>query len=39
MARQCDLILMHILKYGSITHLEAVVEDTRERFKRGEYDD
>ena len=26
MARQCDLILMHILKYGSITHLEAESE-------------
>ena len=26
MARQCDLILMHILKYGSITHLEAEKE-------------
>lgn len=26
MPRQCDLILMHILKYGSITHLEAESE-------------
>lgn len=26
MATQCDLILMHMKKYGSITHLEAESE-------------
>lgn len=26
MASQCELILMHMLKYGSITHLEAESE-------------
>ena len=26
MANQCDLILMHMKKYGSITHLEAEKE-------------
>ena len=26
MASQCDLILMHMQKYGSITHLEAEKE-------------
>ena len=26
MASQCELILMHMMKYGSITHLEAESE-------------
>lgn len=26
MATQCDLILMHMKKYGSITHMEAETE-------------
>lgn len=26
MAKQCDLILMHMKKYGSITHQEAEME-------------
>lgn len=26
MATQCDLILMHMKKYGSITHMEAASE-------------
>ena len=26
MATQCDLILMHMQKYGSITHMEAEME-------------
>lgn len=26
MAKQCDLILMHMKKYGSITHMEAEME-------------
>ena len=26
MATQCDLILMHMKKYGSITHMEAEME-------------
>ena len=36
MATQCDLILMHMKKYGSITHMEAESEYGIARYKLAE---